>query len=95
MSTAPSGLATSDIGARLRAVLPADTVLDDDASRLFHANDIFWQPGIAPLAIARPGTREELAAAVRTATEAGIAVGRAAAPCPTPRATSRSTSAAW
>jgi D-lactate dehydrogenase (cytochrome) len=74
MSTAPSGLATSDIGARLRAVLPADTVLDDDASRLFHANDIFWQPGIAPLAIARPGTREELAAAVRTATEAGIAV---------------------
>lgn len=64
----------SDIAHRLRAVLPTDAVLDDEASRRYYANDIFWQPGIVPLAIVCPATRDELAAAVRTATEAGIAV---------------------
>ncbi|MEO7938172.1 MAG: FAD-binding oxidoreductase [Burkholderiaceae bacterium] len=64
----------SEIGARLRSVLAADAVRDDAASRRFYANDVFWQPGIEPLAIVCPSTQEELANAVRTATQAGIAV---------------------
>ncbi len=67
-------LEPSDIGAALRAVLPADAVLDDDASRRYYANDIFWQPGIAPLAIVCPSTADHLAAAVRTAAAAGVAI---------------------
>lgn len=67
-------LDTSEIGAKLRGVAAADAVLDDEASRRFYANDVFWQPGIAPLAIVCPSTRDELAAVVRAATEAGVAV---------------------
>jgi D-lactate dehydrogenase (cytochrome) len=58
----------------LRKALPADSVLDDPASRRFYANDVFWQPGVEPLAIVCPGSTEELAAAVRIATTAGVAV---------------------
>ncbi len=58
----------------LREVLPADSVLDDAASRRFYANDVFWQPGIEPLAIVCPTDTAMLAAAVRTATSAGVAV---------------------
>jgi D-lactate dehydrogenase (cytochrome) len=74
MSTVMSQLQPSDIGARLRGVLAGDAVLDDEASRRFYANDVFWQPGVAPLAIVCPSTRAELAAAVAAATQAGIAV---------------------
>lgn len=74
MSTVMGHLESSEIGARLRTAIAADGVLDDDASRRFYANDVFWQPGIEPLAIVCPSTREEVAAAVRTATHAGIAV---------------------
>jgi FAD/FMN-containing dehydrogenase len=74
MSAVVDDLQGSGIGARLRLVVPSDAVLDDEASRRFYANDIFWQPGIAPLAVVCPSTREELAAAVRAATEEGIAV---------------------
>ena len=49
-------------------------VLADDATRAYYANDIFWQPGIRPLAIIRPDSPEQAALAVRTATEAGIAI---------------------
>jgi FAD/FMN-containing dehydrogenase len=58
----------------LVAALGRDAVLADDASRDFYANDIFWQPGIRPLAIVRPATAEQTAQAVRIATDAGIAV---------------------
>lgn len=74
MSNVVSDLQPSEIGARLRGVVPADAVLDDEASRRFYANDVFWQPGIEPLAIVCPSSTEELAAAVRTATQAGVAV---------------------
>ena len=74
MSNGVSDLEPSEIGARLRGVVPAGAVLDDDASRHFYANDVFWQPGIEPLAIVCPSSTEELAAAVRTATQAGVAV---------------------
>lgn len=65
---------TSGVAAALRGVVPSDTVLDDDATRRFYSNDIFWQPGVEPLAVVCPETPEELAAAVRAATQAGIAV---------------------
>lgn len=58
----------------LRKALPADSVLDDPASRRFYANDVFWQPGVEPLAIVCPDNTEALAAAVRIATSAGVAV---------------------
>ena len=51
-----------------------DRVLADTATREYYANDIFWQPGIPPLAVVLPQTREEAAEAVRLATEAGLAV---------------------
>ena len=56
----------------LRKALPEDSVLDDPASRSFYANDVFWQPGVEPLAIVCPGNTEELATAVRIATSAGV-----------------------
>lgn len=69
-----SQLQSRGVGAALRGVVAPDAVLDDDASRRFYANDVFWQPGVEPLAIVCPSTPEELAAAVRAATQAGIAV---------------------
>lgn len=62
------------IAATLRELLPADAVLDDAGSRRYYANDVFWQPGIEPLAIVCPATREDLAATVGAATRAGVAV---------------------
>ena len=46
----------------------------DAATRDFYANDIFWQPGIRPLAVVFPATAEEASTAVRIATENGIAI---------------------
>lgn len=60
--------------AALRDSLGDDRVKADRETRTFYANDIFWQPGIAPLAVVMPSTAEELSAAVRIATEAGISV---------------------
>ena len=40
----------------------------------FYANDIFWQPGIAPLAIALPETADETAAVVALAAAEGVAI---------------------
>ncbi len=60
--------------AALTQALGADAVLSDDASRAYYANDIFWQPGIEPLAIVQPATAEQASTAVRLSTEAGCAV---------------------
>ena len=60
--------------ARLRQLLGPERLLADDASRTYYANDIFWQPGIAPLAIALPETAEETAAVVAMAAAEGIAI---------------------
>ena len=54
--------------------LGEESVLADEKSRAFYSNDIFWQPGIIPLAIALPRSSEEAAEAVRIATKLGIAV---------------------
>lgn len=58
----------------LTQLLGADGVLADDSSRNFYANDIFWQPGVQPLAILRPATAAEAAEVVKLATDAGVAV---------------------
>jgi len=58
----------------IRQKLGADAVLADEASRRFYSNDIFWQPGVLPLAVVLPQTAEEAAAAIGIATQAGIAV---------------------
>ncbi|MBP2227713.1 D-lactate dehydrogenase (cytochrome) [Azospirillum agricola] len=58
----------------LRAALGAEAVLDDEKSRSFYANDVFWQPGVAPLAIVLPRTADEAAAAVAAAAKAGVAI---------------------
>ncbi len=58
----------------LRAALGADGLLDDEKSRNFYANDVFWQPGIPPLAIALPRDRDQVAATIRAAHDAGVAV---------------------
>ncbi|UOM35387.1 FAD-binding oxidoreductase [Acuticoccus sp. I52.16.1] len=49
-----------------------DKVLTDAATRAYYANDVFWQPEIEPLAVILPATREDAAAAVRAAAEAGV-----------------------
>jgi len=58
----------------LTQLLGTDGVLADSVSRDFYANDVFWQPGVRPLAILRPQGAEEAAAAVKLATDAGIAI---------------------
>ncbi len=65
---------SDSLAADLRAALGADAVLDDDASRSFYANDIFWQPGIRPCAIVLPANDAEAAAAVRLAAAADAAI---------------------
>jgi D-lactate dehydrogenase (cytochrome) len=54
--------------------LGGEGVLADERSRSFYSNDIFWQPGIPPHAIALPKTAEEAAEAVQIATGLGVAV---------------------
>ncbi|MDE2453808.1 MAG: FAD-binding oxidoreductase [Burkholderiales bacterium] len=49
-------------------------VLSDPASRAYYANDIFWQPGVEPLAVVLPRTRDQAAAAVRAAAAHGAAI---------------------
>ena len=58
----------------LERELGPDLVRSDPETREYYANDIFWQPGIPPLAVVSPRTREEAATAVRLATEQGLAV---------------------
>jgi D-lactate dehydrogenase (cytochrome) len=68
----------SDVAAQFLAALAqqigAENVLSDAASRTYYANDIFWQPGIEPLAIALATTTEDVAATVGLASRAGIAI---------------------
>jgi D-lactate dehydrogenase (cytochrome) len=58
----------------LKSELGAASVRDDDASRSYYANDIFWQPGILPLAIVTPTTAAQAASAIRHITASGLAV---------------------
>lgn len=58
----------------LRQILGTERLLADEASRAYYANDIFWQPGIPPLAIAMPESAEEVASVVSAAAAANVAI---------------------
>jgi D-lactate dehydrogenase (cytochrome) len=60
--------------AALRDAAGSAQVLADNASRAYYANDIFWQPGVTPLAIVLPETRAQAVAAVKAAAAQGIAI---------------------
>jgi len=51
-----------------------DRLVSDTATREYYANDVFWQPGIPPLAVVLPESVEEAAQAVRLATDAGLSI---------------------
>jgi D-lactate dehydrogenase (cytochrome) len=51
-----------------------DRVVSDTATREYYANDVFWQPGIPPLAVVLPESVKEAAEAVRLTTDAGLSV---------------------
>ena len=74
MSAVPSARLAADLCRQLHEALPPGSVLDDAASRRFYANDVFWQPGVEPLAIVCPSDTASLATAVRLATSNGVAV---------------------
>jgi FAD/FMN-containing dehydrogenase len=58
---------------QLESLLGAAQVLRGDRDRRFYAQDVY-SAGTPPLAVLRPGTVAELQAAVRAATDAGLAV---------------------
>lgn len=58
----------------LRQCLGEDRILSDEPTRNYYANDIFWQPGIPPLAIITPQNAAEVAEAVRISVEKGLAI---------------------
>ncbi|HSW32380.1 MAG TPA: FAD-binding oxidoreductase, partial [Steroidobacteraceae bacterium] len=76
-SSERSGVAVEDscdgLPVRLVALLGDEHVLTDATSRRFHAQDVHGS-GVLPLAVVRPGSPEELAAAVRLVTASGAAV---------------------
>lgn len=74
MSVSPDTLDTTHPAIDALTAALGDAVMADDATRDYYANDIFWQPGIRPLAVVMPVSAEGAATAVRLATENGIAV---------------------
>lgn len=58
----------------LRQALGDDRVLADQSTRDYYANDIFWQPGIPPLAIIVPKSAAEVVEAVRVAVAEGLSI---------------------
>lgn len=68
--------ATENGGPGIAALIEAlgEKVRSDQRTRDYYANDIFWQPGVRPLAVVFPETQEDAATAIRLATSQGIAV---------------------
>lgn len=60
--------------ARLQEILGGQNVLTDEKSRAFFSTDLSGRPNAVAAAVIRPGSIEELAAAVAAATAAGHAV---------------------
>ena len=65
---------TTSFLSELREAAGSAQVLADSATCDYYANDIFWQPGIPPLCVVLPETREQAVAAVKAAATHGIAV---------------------
>ncbi len=59
--------------AELAALLGAHNVLTDEAERRFYSQDVYRE-GRLPLAVIRPGSADELAAALKAIARAGLAV---------------------
>ncbi len=51
----------------LKASVGAALVFDDSTTRDYYANDVFWQPGIPPLAVVVPESGKQAADAVKVA----------------------------
>lgn len=49
-------------------------IATDEETRRYYANDVFWQPGVAPAAVAFPETVEQAAEIVAAAAAAGLAI---------------------
>lgn len=58
----------------LRQALGDDRVLADQSTRDYYANDIFWQPGIPPLAVIVPNSAAEVVEAVKMAIAEGLSI---------------------
>ena len=58
----------------LKAAVGAAVVFDDGATRDYYANDIFWQPGIPPLAVVTPESADQASEAVKVAARHKIAI---------------------
>ncbi len=70
---APKDAASHPLIERLVQAVGGEHVLTDEADRSFYAHDVYRQMAV-PLAVVRPGTVEELANVVGTATSQGVAV---------------------
>jgi D-lactate dehydrogenase (cytochrome) len=58
----------------LRDAAGSAQILSDHATCEYYANDIFWQPGVVPLAVVMPQDRAQAVAAVKTTAAHGIAI---------------------
>ncbi|KQM22211.1 FAD-binding oxidoreductase [Novosphingobium sp. Leaf2] len=65
---------TDDLHAKLTAIVGAENIRTDDASRRLHSEDIWTPVGPVVALIVAPATVQELAAAVATARAAGYAI---------------------
>ncbi|WP_226800686.1 FAD-binding oxidoreductase [Burkholderia sp. Z1] len=74
MQIAFHGPMHGDLGERLRALIGADAVLTDESSLAFYSNDVFWQPGVAPLAITLPRSADDVVALARLAQDLDVAL---------------------
>lgn len=73
MATRPAHVAPHPVVAQLGEIVGAEHLLLDEADREFYAQDVY-NAAPPPIAVARPGTTEQLAAVVRACTERGVAV---------------------
>ena len=70
---APKDTVSHPVIERLVQAVGAEHVLADEADRSFYAHDVYRQIAV-PLAVVQPGTVDELARVVGTATSQGVAV---------------------
>lgn len=69
----PAASAADAVIGELRRLLGAEHVVTDPAERLFYSQDVY-RSGEVPLAVIRPGTTEELCAALRAIAPYGLPV---------------------
>lgn len=65
---------SADFISELKTAAGAAVVFDDIETREYYSNDIFWQPGVVPMAVVMPETREQAAEAVKVAARHKVAL---------------------